>query len=1044
MPSRVTRAPAVLSPGRIPSVRARGAAPILALALLAATAPISGAVTPRVHAIVGARIVTAPGQVIPRGTIVIRDGVITAVGAGVAVPADARVWKADSLTIYPGLIDAYVPLPEAQSRPEGPAAAWRGRQTPAEANATRGASNALASVTPEVRVTSQLPLAVDLRESLRRSGFTVVHVVPRVGVFRGQSAVVSLGDGGANRVVTKTDAAQIVAIEPWRGGYPASLMGAIAVIRQTFLDARWYRDARTAYAKDPKIERPETNLSWEALQAPVARLQPVWFVASDMLEVLRATALAKEANVDYVTVGGGDEYKRINEIAATRAPLVIPVTFPEAPDVSDPDQALEVTTEELRAWDQAPGNLAIVAKHGVPFAVTANGLKDPGTLRANMAKAIRRGLDATNALASLTTEPARLLGLGDRLGTIAPGRIANLTVVRGELFSDDGVVREVWVDGDRYETTKDATSPKGRWAMPSDRGVDTLLVATDKDTTVRVLVGADTLKATNVRIEEQRLRFTVEDPRIGGRWDTDVTAANDALTGVSTSAGKKVPVEGRLIPEKPKEKPKPDVPVESPAVMGNTEAWRMPPPAQPAAVLVRHATIWTAGPKGILTDADLLVKGGKIAAVGKGLSAPGNAVVIDGSGKSVSPGVIDEHSHAAILGDVNECTNNITCEVRIRDVVNSENPNIYRQLAGGTTIMHLLHGSCNSIGGQCQAIKNKWGAPPDQLIIENMPGTVKFALGENPKQSNWGPDATDRYPKSRAGVEQSIRDAFLKGRDYQAKWAAWSKGHQGLPPRRDLQLDAIAEILDGKRLIHCHSYRQDEILMLMRLTESFGIRVNTFTHVLEGYKVADEIATHGASALGFTDWWGYKYEVIDAIPWNQYLMWDRGVNVGFNSDDPELARRLNSEAGKAMKYGGVPPEEAIKFVTLNPAKSLKIDDRVGSLEPGKDADFVIWSGPPMSPTSACLETWIEGRKYFDRAADLAGRAALEKEREQLLAKAKGAKKEPNAGGGKWPPRYLEDTALDGNACGSEDGVHRDLPFMGEAEREALQSGGVER
>ncbi|MFI5372761.1 MAG: amidohydrolase family protein, partial [Candidatus Eisenbacteria bacterium] len=769
-------------------------------------APDARAVTPRVHAIVGARIVTAPGQVIPRGTIVIRDGVITAVGADVPVPADARIWKGDSLTVYPGLIDAYVPLPESQGRPEGPAAAWRGRPTP-ETAPGRGAANTLASVTPEVRVATQLPLAGDLRESLRKSGFAVAHVVPRTGVFRGQSAVVGLGDGDANRVVTRSDAAQIVAIEPWRGGYPASLMGAIAVIRQTFLDARWYRDARTAYARDPKIQRPETNLSWEALQAPIARLQPVWFLAGDMLEVLRAASLAREANLDYVTVGGGDEYKRIAEIAATRGALVIPVNFPDTPDVSDPDQTLEVTTEQLRAWDQAPGNLAIVARHGVPFAVTANGLKDPTALRANMAKAIRRGLDPARALASLTTEPARLLGLGDRLGTIAPGHIADLTVTRGELFSDDGVVREVWVDGDRYEATKDATTPKGRWIVPSDRGMDTLLVSVDKDTTVRVLVGADTLKAAGVRLEENRLRFTVDSPKVGGRWETDVTAANDALIGVAVSAaGERQPVAGRVVPDKPKEKPKPDVPIETPAVMGNSEAWRMAPPAQPPAVIVRHATIWTAGPQGTLTDADLLVRGGRIAAIGKNLAAPGNAVVIDATGKQVSPGVIDEHSHAAILGDVNECTNNVTCEVRIRDVVNSESPNIYRQLAGGTTIMHLLHGSCNSIGGQCQAIKNKWGASPDQLIIENMPGTVKFALGENPKQSNWGNDATDRYPKSRAGVEQSIRDAFTRGRDYQAKWAEWNKTHKGLPPRRDLQLDAIAEILDGKRFIHVHSY----------------------------------------------------------------------------------------------------------------------------------------------------------------------------------------------------------------------------------------------
>jgi N-acetylglucosamine-6-phosphate deacetylase len=371
----------------------------------------------------------------------------------------------------------------------------------------------------------------------------------------------------------------------------------------------------------------------------------------------------------------------------------------------------------------------------------------------------------------------------------------------------------------------------------------------------------------------------------------------------------------------------------------------------------------------------------------------------------------------------------VTCEVRIQDVVNSESPNIYRQLASGNTIMHLLHGSCNPIGGQCAVIKNKWGESPDQLVFAAAPGTVKFALGENVKQSNSQPST--RYPQTRAGVEQTIRDAFQRGRDYQAQWVDFKKGKRPLPPRKDLQLEALSEILAGKRLVHCHSYRQDEILMLMRLAESYGFRINTFTHILEGYKVADEMATHGASGLGFSDWWAYKFEVYDAIPWNAYIMWDRGVNVGFNSDSDELARRLNTEAGKAVKYGGVPEAEAIKFVTLNPAKSLMIADRVGSLEVGKDADFAVWSGSPISMYSVCEQTWIEGRKYFDRAADLAGRDALAKERAALIASARAAKKEggDKAARSNWTPRYLEDPNLSGNDCGTDE-----TPFVSEAER----------
>ena len=623
----------------------------------------------------------------------------------------------------------------------------------------------------------------------------------------------------------------------------------------------------------------------------------------------------------------------------------------------------------------------------------------------------------------MTTTPAKLLGLADRLGTIAPGKIANLTVTRGDLFSEKGRVVEVWVDGNRYETHGDESALKGKWSVHWDSHPDhALVVNVDKDTTVKLVVEGDTLVARQVLYDGDRLRFAVQrgsqpvenfdlwlrDDVVRGQLSEPAQAGHHDVLGVRMSDDDNKRGDRKRAAD-----------IVTPVVMGETEAWRMSPPAQPSTVLVRNATVWTAGPRGTLQNADVLIKSGKIVAVGKGLTAPASALVVDGTGKHVAPGIIDEHSHAAIVGNVNECTNSVTCEVRIQDVVNSESENIYRQLAGGTTIMHLLHGSCNAIGGQCAVIKNKWGAAPDELLFGAAAPTVKFALGENPKRSNFEiPGMPNRYPATRAGVEQVIRDAFLKAQDYKAAQADWKAGRKKLPPRRDLQLDALAEILDGKRLVHCHSYRQDEILMLMRLAESFGFRINTFTHVLEGYKVADELATHGASALGFTDWWAYKFEVYDAIPYNGYLMWDRGVNTGFNSDDPELARRLNTEAAKAVKYGGVPTEEAIKFVTLNPAKSLKIDDRVGSLEVGKDADFSIWSGSPLSPYSTCEQTWIEGRKYFDRAADLAGRGALAKERDDLIAAVRAAKKGPDDGklasGGRWPPRYLEDGDLSGS------------------------------
>jgi len=1025
----------------------------LACSMLAPLAAPARAATPRVHAIVGARIVVAPGQVIPRGTIVMRDGLIVAVGANVAVPADARIWEGDSLTVYPGLLDAFVMPADGQG--SGGTAAQGvdrpGRPAPPPTAPSRGAAHELAVVRPETRMVESLPLPKDQVEGLRAAGFTAAQVAPRRGIVRGSTAIVGLGDGTPNANLIRADAAQVLALDPAPTGYPGSLMGAISVMRQALLDARWYHDTQSAYHKAPLGKpRPEENVSWAALEPLVQGQQSALFVADEMLEVLRAGTLASEAGLSAAILGAGDEYKRAKAIAAAGFPLIVPVNFPEPPDVADAGNALEVSTEELRHWDQAPGNAAVLTRAGVSFALTTNGLKDVKSFRASVAKAIGRGLTADQALAAVTTTPARLTGLGDRLGTLAPGKIANLTVTRGDLFSEAGKVREVWVDGNRYEAAKDDAGLKGNWSIHWGHAVHTLMVAADKDTTVRLVVAPDTLRATRVVLEGTRLRFTVQRGSEAPE-DFDLTAARDALSGTLSVAGVgSHDVSGNRVPEAAKAemaggaRAKSDTPVPTPIVMGNTEAWRAPAPAQPAAVLVRDATVWTAGPQGTLEHADLLVRAGKIVAVGKHLAAPANAVVIEGQGKHVAPGIIDCHSHSAILGNVNECTNSVTAEVRIRDVINSESINIYRQLASGNTIMHLLHGSCNAIGGQCAVIRNKWGEPPDQLLFAAAPQTIKFALGENPKQSNWGNEATGRYPQSRAGVEETIRDAFTRARDYREARADWAAHRRPFPPRRDLQLEAVSEILEGKRVIHCHSYRQDEILMLMRLTEEFGIHVGTFQHVLEGYKVADEMAAHGAAGSTFSDWWAYKYEVMDAIPTNGYLMWDRGVTVSYNSDSDELARRLNTEAAKAIKYGGVPPEEAIKFVTLNPARQLKIEGRVGSLEVGKDADFAIWNGSPLSPFSRCEQTWIEGRKYFDRDADLAGRTALAAEREALIAKAKAAKSGGGTAGGvlAWRPRYLEDTDLSGNSCGGEQD-HREA-FRSESLKRQLQNGEVQR
>ena len=421
------------------------------------------------------------------------------------------------------------------------------------------------------------------------------------------------------------------------------------------------------------------------------------------------------------------------------------------------------------------------------------------------------------------------------------------------------------------------------------------------------------------------------------------------------------------------------------AALDPVSAWRSSIPEQPAVVLVKNATIWTSAEAGTLEGADLLVKNGKVAAVGKGLSAPAGAVVIDGTGRHVTAGLIDAHSHTAVDGAVNEGSNVVTAEVRIGDVLDPDDVNLYRELAGGLTVANVLHGSANAIGGQNQVIKLRWGTSAEGLKFEGAPSGIKFALGENPKQSNWNPTVR-RYPQSRMGVAEVIRERFQAARDYRRQGKELAGSKTRVPLRTDYQLEAIAEILEGKRLVHAHSYRADEILMLVRLAEEYGVKIATFQHALESYKVADEVAKHGAGASMFSDWWAYKVEVYDAIPWAGAIDWQKGVLVSFNSDSNELARRMNLEAAKALRYGGVPDAEALKFVTLNPAKQLGIASRVGSLEPGKDGDFVVWSGSPLSTGTICLETWIDGRKYFDRAADLAARPALDAEREALIAK----------------------------------------------------------
>jgi imidazolonepropionase-like amidohydrolase len=400
-------------------------------------------------------------------------------------------------------------------------------------------------------------------------------------------------------------------------------------------------------------------------------------------------------------------------------------------------------------------------------------------------------------------------------------------------------------------------------------------------------------------------------------------------------------------------------------------------------VAITGGTILTVGPQGTIERGTLLIRDGKIAAVGRDVQVPAGARVIDARGRFVMPGILDCHSHTAVEEGVNEGSQIVTPEVRVSDVIEHDDINIYRQLAGGVTTIHVLHGSANSIGGQDAVLKLRWGKPPEELLFKGAPRGIKFALGENPKRSNFNPQGGQqrRYPATRMGVEVSLRDAFREAQAYKAEWdeyerklkASGAKGDKPLPPRRNLRLETLKDILEGKIYVHAHAYRSDEILMLLKVAEEFGFKVRTFQHVLEGYKVASEMAKHGAGGSTFSDWWAYKMEAYDAIPYNAAIMHSKGVLVSLNSDSSELARRLYWEAAKVVKYGDVSETEALKMVTLNPAKQLGIDKQVGSIEVGKDGDIAIFNAHPFAAETRVEMTLVDGTVYFDRARDLAAR-----------------------------------------------------------------------
>ena len=917
------RLTATAAPGRVRAVFAWLVASLLLLCFAGSAAAQTA------HAIVGATVVVGPGEVIDDGTVVVRHDRIVAVGERTAtdVPPDARVWPGDGLRVYAGFFEPWLehPLPEdllAGGDDEDP-----GRSGP---------SSWSRALHPELRVVDGLVLDGSTREKLLEAGFTLAALVPEQGILRGRAAVVHLGESTPRGRVLVDDAGVAVTLRGlgWGAGtYPGSHMGAVAALRQSLLDAQHARDDRAHYESRPdRRPRPVYDPASEALIPIVDGQAPLLVDSRGVVMMHRAATIAADFDLRVVHLGTGGEWRR-PDLVPDGASLILPLDFPDAPKVDDPADWIDVSLDALRHWEWAPENPAAMDARGARLAFTTHGLDAPSDLWKALRTAGERGLDEATAIAALTERPAAFYGLGERVGRVESGRLANLTVLRGDgLFDEDVAVAMVVVDG-----------------VPHAIDLDT---DADADT--------DAEEAA-----EDEAEATDDEP----------------FTRVA-----RVPLEDRG------------------------------PFLAPEVVVVRDATVWTSADDGVLEEADLLVRDGRIVAVGRDLDAPDDAHVIDARGKHVTAGLIDTHSHIAVVGSVNEGTNSTTAEVRIADVLNSEDGRIYEQLAGGLTSSHVMHGSANAIGGQCQAIKLRWGGTPDDLVLEGARKTIKFALGENPKRSNWNPPpgVERRYPRTRMGVEDVIRERFAAAVDYVRTREQWDSD-RGPYPRVDLQLEALAEILADERDIHCHSYRQDEILALMRLMEEFDGRVAVFQHVLEGYKVADEMAEHGAAGSTFADWWAYKFEVYDAIPHGTTIMDDRGVLTTVNSDSPDLARRMNTEVAKSVRYGGTSEERSLNMVTINAAAQLGADDRIGSLEAGKDADFVVWSHHPLATRAVAEQTWIDGALYWDHDRERARREAVDAEREALIARADEAHGSGETGEDPEKPADLVDPEADPGA-----------------------------
>jgi len=941
------------------------------------------------YALTNATIYVTPTQKLEKATLLIKDGKVVSVSPSAFIPADAVEIDCSGKTIYPSFIELFsnYGLPE-------PKAAGKGVDGDQQyVSEKKGAYYWNEAIKPEMEAYTHFNIDPKVAKQMRQLGFGTVLTHQKDGIARGTAALTALNETYEHEVLIKQNTANFYSFRKGvtKQAYPSSLMGSIALLRQAYLDAKWYKEGGSE--KEYNISLQQWNTHSEL---------PSIFDAGNWQDVLRAQKIADEFYQKYIIKGGGDEYRRLEEIKAIGADLILPVNFPKAYDVEDPLTAQYLELSMMKHWEMAPYNLARVEEANINFALTTSGLETLNDFMENVKKAIKNGMTKERALEALTMTPAKMLQVDDQLGSLQNGKIANFIVASDDYF-ENGKLLENWVQGNRFIISKadgkDITGQYDLYIGSAFNQTPQLLEVSGeaKSPSFKIVVNDTTKIDVKQQLNNNRISFQwipqdskkyvqlsglIEE----GKWSGQGRTTEGRWTTWLVNNRRDLPKEEETKDKDKKggegtesEGKKDDKTEVRDTVLGTLTypflpyGWTEKPAAE--TVLFKNATVWTNTDEGILENTDVLIRNGQVAQVGKDLADP-SAIEIDATGKHLTCGIIDEHSHIAIKRGVNEGAQSCSAEVRIGDVINSDDINIYRQLSGGVTTAQLLHGSANPIGGQSAIIKYRWGSTPEEMKVAGAAEFIKCALGENVKRSNWGNDGRLRFPQSRMGVEQVFMDYFTRAEQYQKDPNA----------RPDLELDAVSEILNQQRFITCHSYVQSEITMLMRVAEQFDFNVNTFTHILEGYKVADKMKEHGVHASTFSDWWMYKFEVNDAIPQNASILSEMGITTAINSDDAEMARRLNTEAAKSVKYGGMPEEAAWKMVTLNPAIILKLDDKLGSVEAGKDADVVLWSDMPLSVYAVAELTFVDGIRYWDIDADKLLREEVLAERNRLIQK----------------------------------------------------------